>query len=46
MSLQYSNYNNKKSKCKCKNKFRQVEITVRKNGVIRIELIPFDLVEK
>lgn len=43
MSLQYSNYNNKKSKCKCKNKFKQVEITVRKNGIIRIELIPFNL---
>ena len=41
MTLQYSNYNNKK--CKCKNKYRQVEITDRKNGVIRIELIPYDL---
>jgi hypothetical protein len=43
MTLQYSNYNNKKSKCKCKNKYRQVEITIKKNGVVRIELIPANL---
>jgi hypothetical protein len=45
MTLQYSNYNNKKSKCKCKNKYRQIEITIKKNGVIRIELIPTNLKE-
>jgi hypothetical protein len=42
MTLQYSNYNNKKSHKKKRDipQFKQIEITIRKNGIIRIELIP------
>ena len=41
MTLQYSNYHSKKSRKHPKHNFKQIEITIKKNGVIRIELIPF-----
>ena len=40
MTLQYSNYHSKKSRKHSKHNFEQIEITIKKNGVIRIELIP------
>jgi hypothetical protein len=42
MTLQYSNYKSSKSKSKKKDipQFKQIEITIKKNGIIRIELIP------
>jgi hypothetical protein len=46
MTLQYSNYKSSNSKSKSKKniqQFKQIEITVKKNGVIRIELIPPNL---
>jgi hypothetical protein len=41
MSLQYSSYPSKKSRKHSHKNFKQIEITIKKNGVIRIELIPF-----
>jgi hypothetical protein len=42
MTLQYSNYNNKKSS----KIYKQIEITIKKNGIIRIEIIPKKLINK
>jgi len=41
MTLQYSNYNNKKSHKQSHPALKQIEITIRKNGIIRIELAGF-----
>jgi hypothetical protein len=40
MPLQYSSYPSKKSRKHPKHNYKQIEITIKKNGVIRIELIP------